>query len=130
MLSNVNLTSSVQDPSKRATQPSSTEPNVSTATKLDDEYCQLCLKLESLHKQEEAAANCGNHDLAAIIRVFAIPSVEKKIKKLREQQYEEKKKEKQATNAPQVKKDRRTAYHTQVEKESEYDEDEGEGESI
>ena len=102
-LPNVNLTSSVQDPPKGAAQPSPTKPNVSTTTKLDDEYLKLCQKRDSLHRKKEAAADCGHYDVVADITSYAIPNVEKEIKeikKLRWQQHEEKKKKKQATNAP------------------------------
>lgn len=134
-LPRVDFTPSIAD-TARGAEKSSAKPSDSTA-KIADEILKANEKLLHLQQKKEAAAKSGDSSAVADITYYAIPDLKVQIEKLQKQQDEEKKKKKQqqqqqqhAAHVSQIKKDRRNSHHTEIETESEYDEnDDHDGES-
>ena len=119
-LPRVQLVSGTADVGKEA-QTSSAKPNVRT-TKTDEELLLVCQRLERAMKRKEEAEKAKDVATAFDLTTYGIPDMEAKLENLLKQQREEREK----SHAPVSQNEKnKTSHHTEVETESEYDDDEG-----
>ena len=119
-LPRVQLVSGTADVAKEA-QTSSAKPNYRT-TKTDEELLLVRQRLERAKKRKEEAEKAKDIATAFDLTTYGIPDMEAKLEGLLNQQREEREK----SHAPVSQNEKnKTFRHTEVETESEYDDDEG-----